>query len=469
MVEDKKYKDYSSDDEEVDRPKEDEEGLESEDERFNNVSAEGYEAELDDDGDKENMAGREESVAVSNENVVGAREETLIALSKIVDDGDDVVLDAGDGGDDERFKSLFEEGSRATPDKESYKNLEEQEEEQREAEDSEQECVVEEDAEYPDTPLESDEEWEQWDNERRGKGSKENTHGKAKYHGSLDKEPYIWLFQKFHSGLEFKDQLLRYSLKTQYDVKMAKSQADMIAVVCCGEKCKFKVLCSYEKPINKWMVKVCHMNHNHGKSSRVSMLKQSVIAGLFREEIRRNISLQAAHIKDAIKARYNIVVPISKCYRGRRIALNTILEAQTTQFGKLWDYENELRKRHPRMTTDLCTVNVNDREMFDCFYICLEEFRNTWKTCCRPVIGLDGCFFKWELNGDLRAAIGRDADNRMYPIAWAVVRGENKDTWGWFVKKLKIDLGLENGDNLTIISEKQKGLVFAIEAELPNA
>uniref|UniRef100_A0A1J3JQN4 MULE transposase domain-containing protein n=1 Tax=Noccaea caerulescens TaxID=107243 RepID=A0A1J3JQN4_NOCCA len=90
--------------------------------------------------------------------------------------------------------------------------------------------------------------------------------------------------------------------------------------------------------------------------------------------------------------------------------------------------------------------------------------------CCRKVIGLDGCFLKWDLNGDLLSAVGRDADNnRMYPIAWAVVRGENKDTWGWFIQKLKENLDLGNGDNFTVISDKQKGLVIAVQAELPNA
>lgn len=100
--------------------------------------------------------------------------------------------------------------------------------------------------------------------------------------------------------------------------------------------------------------------------------------------------------------------------------------------------------------------------MFDCFYICFEEFRKTWKNCCRPVIGLDGCFLNWELAGDLLVAVGRDADNRMYPIAWIVVRGENKDTWGWFIKKLKVDLDIGNGEKLTIISDKQKVLFYYI-------
>ncbi|XP_048609908.1 uncharacterized protein LOC125585241 [Brassica napus] len=136
---------------------------------------------------------------------------------------------------------------------------------------------------------------------------------------------------------------------------------------------------------------------------------------------------------------------------------------------KIWDYEAELHRSNGGISTELCTREANGVQMFDCFYICFKELRESWKSCCRPVIGLDGCFLKWDLNGDLLAAVGRDADNRMFPIAWAVVRGENKDTWGWFVKKLKMDLDLGNGKDLTIISDKQKGLVHAIQLELPDA
>ena len=142
--------------------------------------------------------------------------------------------------------------------------------------------------------------------------------------------------------------------------------------------------------------------------------------------------------------------------------MDTVLEAQTIQFGKLWDYEAELKRSNKDITTEICTADVNGVQQFVCFYICFEEFRTTWKKCCRPVIGLDGCFLKWDLEGDLLAAVGRDADNKMYPIAWAVVKRENKDTWGWFVKKLKLDLNLGIGSNLTIISDKQKVIYYVL-------
>ena len=73
------------------------------------------------------------------------------------------------------------------------------------------------------------------------------------------------------------------------------------------------------------------------------------------------------------------------------------------------------------------------------------------------------------MNGDLLSDVGRVADNRMYPIVWVVVKGENKDTCGWFIKRLKADLGLEIGDNYTFNSGKQKWLVLAVGEKLHNA
>ncbi|XP_010534027.1 PREDICTED: uncharacterized protein LOC104809682 [Tarenaya hassleriana] len=186
----------------------------------------------------------------------------------------------------------------------------------------------------------------------------------------------------------------------------------------------------------------------------------------FKKEIlRRNPSYKAADIQHDMKTEYQLTVPISKCFKARRIALDMVMQDQVVQFAKLWDYEHELRRSNPNTTTEI----VIDNGLFNKFYICFEVLRNSWKKSCRPVIGLDGCFLKWELKGELLAAVGRDADNRIFPIAWAVVHMETIDSWTWFVQKLKADLSLGDGQNITILSDKQKGLLNAIHHELPRA
>lgn len=89
--------------------------------------------------------------------------------------------------------------------------------------------------------------------------------------------------------------------------------------------------------------------------------------------------------------------------------------------------------------------------LFDRFYVCFKALRDIWRAYCRPIIGIDGCFLKNNVQGQLLAAVGRDANNQFYPVAWAVVGVENTDNWLWFIRKLKVDLGINDGDGFTLI------------------
>nr|KAJ0219824.1 hypothetical protein LSAT_V11C200062670 [Lactuca sativa] len=69
---------------------------------------------------------------------------------------------------------------------------------------------------------------------------------------------------------------------------------------------------------------------------------------------------------------------------------------------------------------------------------------------------------------ELLTAIGRDADNHVYPIAWAVVIIENKDNWSCFIELLVDDLDLGGGNGLVVVSDQHKGLLRAVTLFLPH-
>ncbi|XP_073360195.1 uncharacterized protein [Aegilops tauschii subsp. strangulata] len=102
-------------------------------------------------------------------------------------------------------------------------------------------------------------------------------------------------------------------------------------------------------------------------------------------------------------------------------------------------------------------------------YVCLAALKEGFKAGCRKVVGMDGCFFKGATNGELLCAIGRDANNQMYPIAWAVVEKENNDSWDWFCDLLFRDLEVEDGQGWVFISDQQKGIVTAVQNWAPLA
>ncbi|GKD59177.1 hypothetical protein Tco_1296686 [Tanacetum coccineum] len=93
--------------------------------------------------------------------------------------------------------------------------------------------------------------------------------------------------------------------------------------------------------------------------------------------------------------------------------------------------------------------------------------KDGWINGCRRFIGLDGCFLKSVCEGQLLSAIGRDANNHMYPLAWAVVSIENKENWKWFLELLRNDIGMIGGVGLTLISDQHKGIVEAVKDVFP--
>ena len=58
------------------------------------------------------------------------------------------------------------------------------------------------------------------------------------------------------------------------------------------------------------------------------------------------------------------------------------------------------------------------------------------------MIGLDAYHIKSTMGGQLMAAVGRDANNQMYPLAMALVESECKDSRGWFLDLLTDHIGL---------------------------
>ncbi|XP_056847493.1 uncharacterized protein LOC130498141 [Raphanus sativus] len=269
------------------------------------------------------------------------------------------------------------------------------------------------------------------------------------------------LGKMFSSASEFKQALLRYSLKTRYDIKLYISTQMKLGAVCSDTEydCPWRVYCSYEKRKHKLQIKVYVNEHACIRSGYSKMLKPSSIAQLFTERLRVNPKLTAKEIGEEIKRTCNLIVTEDQCQKAKTKVTRERRASHEKHFSRIWDYEAELRKTNPGTITEIVTIpgqTPRSKQRFDRIYICFEAQRAAWKSTCRPIIGLDGAFLKWDVKGQLIAAVGRDGDNRIVPIAWAVVEIENDINWAWFVNHLKVNLQLGDGSNFTFISDKQK-------------
>ena len=112
-------------------------------------------------------------------------------------------------------------------------------------------------------------------------------------------------------------------------------------------------------------------------------------------------------------------------YRARKKGQANIVGEYEEQYSLLPRYAAEIRRCNSGNTVKL---QLNDH-VFERLYICFEALRKGFLAGCRPFISLDGCFLKGPFGGQLLVAVGRDGNNQMFPIAWAVVEVEKTDTW----------------------------------------
>ncbi|KAK9019590.1 hypothetical protein V6N11_054106 [Hibiscus sabdariffa] len=143
------------------------------------------------------------------------------------------------------------------------------------------------------------------------------------------------------------------------------------------------------------------------------------------------------------------------CIKARKWALEKIWGSVVLEFNRLFDYVFALRSVDPNGTFELMVERPTEVEKpkFKRLYVCFSALKEGFKRFCRLVISLDGCYLKGSFKGEILSVVGRDGNNQIFPIAWALVEVENKDTWTWFLQNIQNDLNLGDGSNFTLISD----------------
>ncbi|XP_023766431.1 uncharacterized protein LOC111914954 [Lactuca sativa] len=180
--------------------------------------------------------------------------------------------------------------------------------------------------------------------------------------------------------------------------------------------------------------------------------------------------MSARKMKVKVSMAFNINVSVGQCRNAKKFALQEIEGSVIEHYGRLWSYVEEIIRSNPGSTVRLdVDIMPDSTTLFSKFYVCFKAVRDGWLEGCRPVIGLDDCFLKGIVRGEVLSVAGRDANNHLYPLGWAVVCVENKETWKWFIDLLMDDINGGLVASITLISDGHKGLLQAVKEICPEA
>ncbi|XP_026398843.1 uncharacterized protein LOC113294676 [Papaver somniferum] len=262
---------------------------------------------------------------------------------------------------------------------------------------------------------------------------------------------------------EYKLFVTKFCIANNIEVEKFKDDPTRLRCRCKVKRCPFRLYANRQPDghtikIIKYIPK--HICVNKTGTGYNRMENSSWVASVIEQDINEDdYSLQPKKIKSRLQTRYGVVLSYWVAWKGKGKSL-------TKKFGSYEDgYKlapgvmDQIMKKNPRSIGVVSTDTDHDFS-----YCCLafDAFLTGFKDGCRPFIGLDGCFLKGKYGGVLLSAVALDGNNGMYPLAKFICDCENKKNWIIFLNLIK-DRLLEHHAPLTFISDRQKGLVPALE------
>nr|XP_027069017.1 uncharacterized protein LOC113694296 [Coffea arabica] len=165
-----------------------------------------------------------------------------------------------------------------------------------------------------------------------------------------------------------------------------------------------------------------------------------------------------SHVKEVLK----VDVSYKNAWYGRRKAIELVFGSWDANFADLPRYVDALMKSN--QDTVIRWLHRSDstdhvktfKYVFWAFGPAIDAFH-----MCRPVICVDGTHLRGEYKGKLLVAVTQDANNRIIPIAYAIVDEETISNWSWFMEQFRYHVARDRCP-ICVISDRHNGIIHAM-------
>ncbi|KAF8392043.1 hypothetical protein HHK36_022383 [Tetracentron sinense] len=278
-------------------------------------------------------------------------------------------------------------------------------------------------------------------------------------------------------GQEFPDvETCRRTLKEiaialHFDLRIVKSDRSRFIAKCSKEGCPWRVHAAKCPGVSTFSIRTLHGEHTcegvrnlHHQQASIGWVARSVEARL-----RDNPQYKPKEILQDIREEHGVAVSYMQAWRGKERSMAAVHGTFEEGYSFLPAYCEQIRKTNPG---SIALVFATGQE--NCFHRLFISYRASiygFINACRPLLEFDRAHLKGKYLGTILCAAAVDADDALFPLAMAIVDVESDENWMWFLSELRKLLGVntENMPRLTILSDRQKGIVEAVETHFPSA
>lgn len=282
---------------------------------------------------------------------------------------------------------------------------------------------------------------------------------------------------ELHVGQEFPDvracrrALRDTAIALHFEMQTIKSDKTRFTARCANESCPWRIHAAKLPGVPTFTIRTINDNHTCGGIGHLGHQQASVqwVANSVEQRLRENPNYKPKEILEEIHRVHGITLSYKQAWRGKERIMAAMRGSFEEGYRLLPQYCEQVKRTNPGSIAAVYGSPTDNcfKRLFISFQASIYGFLNA----CRPLLGLDRTFLKSKYLGTLLLATGFDGDGALFPLAFGVVDEENDENWMWFLSELHnlLEINTENMPRLTILSDRQKGIVDGVEANFPTA
>ncbi|XP_021749281.1 uncharacterized protein LOC110715021 [Chenopodium quinoa] len=235
-------------------------------------------------------------------------------------------------------------------------------------------------------------------------------------------------------------------------------------------ECRFRIYCAKLKDEETWKIKSLELKHICSHQIHNSKLSSQYLAERYLEDWRDDPCMRLSAFRNRARREIGVEINYYIAYYSRDKAMKMIYGDAKAEYSRVWDYAATIIKYNPGSTAKVKIAGIDTpKPVFHRLYICLQACKEGFVAGCRSIPGVDGAHLRGPYPGILLTAAGKDGNQNIFPVAWAIVETENSETWTWFLSLLKEDLRsvassvtwVHEKEDPTYMSDRQKAKLYS--------
>ncbi|KAL0732670.1 hypothetical protein Bca4012_008879 [Brassica carinata] len=276
----------------------------------------------------------------------------------------------------------------------------------------------------------------------------------------------IYVGQSFASKAELVAKLKLVAVKGKFIFTAYKTTKTLYVAKCRVEGCGWKLRASVKHgPKTFWVTKYLK-KHTCSVGDRIAQRKHytpKYVASLFIENVGIIDGITPKHIEDSMRNMFGLNLGYTTSYRALLCAQELVRGTAEDGYENLPSYLRQIEQSNPGTVTCLEKDGKNRfKYLFLSFGASIAGFNYL-----RRVLVVDGTHLSGKYEGVMLVAAAQDGNFQIFPLAFAIVDGENDDSWEWFFTQLRRCVSDQYA--LVIVSDRHKSIKTACEKVFPWA